>query len=55
MLVFWCHEFKSTDEQIVHDGIHKFPQQIMRIPATPISHYAKPETKPPTQTNDSQF
>ena len=43
----WCN---GCHEQIIHDGIHKFPQQIMRIPATPISHYAKPETKPPTQT-----
>ena len=44
-----CHE------HVIHDGIHKFPQQIMRIPAAPVSHCVKPETKPPTQTNDSQF
>ena len=47
----WC----LCHEQIIHDGIHKFPQQIVRIPAAPISPHAKPETKPPTQTKDSQF
>ena len=41
--------------RFANDGIHKFPQQIMRIPAAPISHCAKLETQSPTQTNDSQF
>ena len=30
-------------------------RDCLRIPAAPISHCAKLETKPPTQTNDSQF
>ena len=40
-------------EQITHDGIHKFRSKSWEFP--PVSHCAKPETKPPTQTNDSQF
>ena len=42
-------------EHTIHDGIHKFPQLIVQIPATPILPYAKPEKKSPTQTEDSQF
>ena len=38
-----------------YEGIHKFPQQIVRISAKPISLQSRPETKSPTQTKDSQF
>ena len=63
LMLFAVCEARSADGKplrgsvmnIVHDGIHKFPQQIVRIPAAPISPHAKPETKPPTQTKDSQF
>ena len=51
----WQTFGRECHEHIVHDGIHKFLQCIMQIPATPISPHAKPETKPPTQTEDSQF
>ena len=44
----------SCHEHIIHDGIHKFPQQIVRIPAAPISPNAKLETKT-SNPNDSQF
>ena len=40
-----CHE------HVIHDGIQKFQQ----IPAAAVSPHAKLETKPPIQTNDSQF
>ena len=40
-----CHE------HIIQDGIQKFPQ----IPTAPVLPHAKLETKPPIQTNDSQF
>ena len=45
----WQTFVRECHEQIIHDGIHKFPQQIVRIPATPISPHAKLEIEPPTQ------
>ena len=41
--------------ELIHDGIHKFPQCIVQIPAAPVSPQTNPETKSPTQTKDSQF
>ena len=45
---------RDCHEHVIHDGIHKFPQQVVRIPATPVLPCAKLETTPP-QTEDSQF
>ena len=45
----------SCHEHVIHDGIHKFPQQIVRNPATPILPCAKPETnlQPKLTTHNS--
>ena len=46
-----CHE------RVIHDGIHKFPQQIVRIPAMPVSPCAKLETnlQPKLMTHNSSL
>ena len=47
----WQTFARECHEHIIHDGIQKFPQ----IPAASVSPHVKLETKPPIQTNDSQF
>ena len=37
----WQTFARECHEHIFHDGIHKFPQHIMRIPAAPVSPHAE--------------
>ena len=32
----WQTFVRECHEHVIHDGIHKFPQQIVRVPAAPI-------------------
>ena len=53
----WQDFARECHEHDFHDGIHKFPQQIVQIPATPISPCAKPETnlQPKLTTHNSSL
>ena len=53
----WQTFARECHEHNVHDRIHKFPQKIVRIPAAPISSYAKLETnlQPKLTTHDSSL